>query len=57
MSDIVDYVTDVEQFATIAQLKAVIEEANHLMRKTVDFVNEHIQRSTLGEPEPPLPTR
>ena len=47
MSDIVDYVVDVEQFATVAQLKAVIGEANDLMRKTVEFFNKHKGRGTL----------
>ena len=49
MSDIVNYVVDVEQFATVAQLKAVIGEANELMQKTVKFVNEHIERGTLSK--------
>ena len=41
MSDIVRYVVDVEQLATVAQLKAVIGEANELMQKTVEFFNMH----------------
>ena len=49
MSDIVNYVVDVEQFATVAQLKAVIGEANELMEKTVKFVNEHKERGTFSK--------
>ena len=49
MSDIVNYVVDVEQFATVAQLKAVIGEANDLMEKTVKFVKEHKERGTLSK--------
>ena len=49
MSDIVDYVVDVEQFATVAQLKAVIGEANDLMQKAVKFVNEHKERGTFSK--------
>ena len=49
MSDIVNYVIDVEQFATVAQLKAVIGEANNLMEKTVKFVNEHKGYGTLSK--------
>ena len=49
MSDIVGYVVDVEQFATVAQLKAVIGEANKLMQKTVEFFNKHKQRGTLSK--------
>ena len=49
MSDIGDYVVDVEQFATIAQLKAVIGEANDLMQKAVKFVNEHKERGTFSK--------
>ena len=45
----VDYVADVNQFATIAQLKTVMEEANTLMRKAVDFFNKHKQHGILGE--------
>ena len=36
MSDIAVYVVDAKQFATIAQLKAVIEEANNLIGRAVD---------------------
>ena len=49
MSDIVNYVVDVEQFATVAQLKAVIGEANELMEKTVKFVKEHKERGTFSK--------
>ena len=49
MCDMVDYVADVNQFATIAQLKTVMEEANTLMRKAVDFFNKHKQHGILGE--------
>ena len=49
MSDIVIYVLDVEQFATIAQLKVVIEEANDLIRRTVDCFNKHKERGIFGE--------
>ena len=52
MSDIVVYVVDVKQFATIAQLKAVIEKANGLITRTVDFFNKHKERSTFGEYSP-----
>ena len=48
MSQAVDYIVDVRQFATIAQPKVVIEEAN-VMRRAVNFVNEHKQRGTFGE--------
>ena len=41
MSDIAVYVVDAKQFATIAQLKAVIEEANNLIGRAVDFFNKH----------------
>ena len=49
MSDIVVYVVDVKQFATIAQLKAVIEEANVLIGRAIDFFNKHKERGTLSE--------
>ena len=52
MSDIVVYVVDVKQFATIAQLKAVIEEANGLIGRAVDFFNKHKQRGIFGEYSP-----
>ena len=49
MSDIAVYVVDVKQFATIAKLKAVIEEANVLIRRVVDFFNKHKERSFFSE--------
>ena len=52
MSDIVVYVVDVKQFATIAQLKAVIEEANVLIGRAVDFFNKHKERGIFGEYSP-----
>ena len=45
----VDYVADINQFATIAQLKTVMEEANVLMRKAVGIFSEHKERGSLGE--------
>ena len=52
MSDVVVYVVNVKQFATVAKLKAVIEEANGLIRRAVDFFNKHKERGTLGEYSP-----
>ena len=49
MSDIAVYVVDAKQFATIAQLKAVIEEANNLIGRAVDFFNKHKGRGTFSE--------
>ena len=49
MSGIAVYVVDVKQFATIAKLKAVIEEANVLIRWVVDFFNKHKERSFFSE--------
>ena len=49
MSDIVVYVVDVKQFATIAQLTVVIEDANVLIRRVVDFFNKHKERGIFGE--------
>ena len=49
MSDMVLYVADVKQFATVAQLKTVMKEANDLMRKVVEFINKHKERSIFGE--------
>ena len=49
MADMVDYVVDIRQFATIAKLKVVLEEANQIMRKAVEFVKKHSQRSTFRE--------
>ena len=52
MSDIVVYVVDVKQFATIAQLKAVIEEANVLIGRSVDFFNKHKEHGFFSEYSP-----
>ena len=49
MSDIVIYVVDVKQFATIAKLIKVIEEANDLIRRAVDFFNRHKERGYFSE--------
>ena len=49
MSDVAVYVVDVKQFATIAQLKAVIEEANVLIGRSVDFFNKHKECSFFSE--------
>ena len=49
MSDVVVYVVNVKQFATIAQLTVVIEDANVLIQRVVDFFNKHKERGTLGE--------
>ena len=52
MSDIVVYVVDVKQFATIAQLKAVIDKANDLIRRAVDFFSKNKRRGIFGEYSP-----
>ena len=52
ISDIAVYIVDVKQFATIAQLTVVIEDANVLIRRVVDFFNKHKERGTLGENSP-----
>ena len=44
MSDIVIYVVDVKQFATIAKLIEVIGKANELIDRTVKFFNKHKER-------------
>ena len=49
MSDIAVYVVDVKQFATIAKLKVVIEEANGLISQAVDFFNKHKERGIFSE--------
>ena len=49
MSDIVVYIVDVKQFATIDQLKAVIEEANGLIGRTVEFFNKYKECGIFGE--------
>ena len=48
----VDYIADVEQFATVEQLKEVIGEANELMQKAVEFFNKHKQRGTFSKHSP-----
>ena len=49
MSDIASYVVDVKQFATIAQLIEVINEANVLIGQAVDFFNKHKERGFFSE--------
>ena len=49
MSDVVVYVVNVKQFATVAKLKAVIEEANGLISQAVDFFNKHKERGIFSE--------
>ena len=49
LSDIIVYVVDVKQFATIEQLIKVIEEANVLIRRVVDFFNKHKECSFFSE--------
>ena len=49
MSDIAVCVADVKQFATIDQLKAVIEEANGLIGRTVEFFNKYKDRGSIGD--------
>lgn len=38
MSDSIEYVFDVEQFATLVQLKNVVEELKILIQETADFI-------------------
>ena len=52
MSDIVVYIVDVKQFATVDQLKAVIKKANDLISRAVDFFNKHKQRGIFSEYSP-----
>ena len=52
MSDIAVYVVDVKQFATVAKLKLVIEEANVLIGRAVDFFNKHKERGSYSEYSP-----
>ena len=52
MSDIIVYVVNVKQFATIAQLKAVIDKANDLIRRAVDFFSKHKRCGIFGEYSP-----
>ena len=49
MSDIAVCVADVKQFATIDQLKVVIEEANGLIGGAVEFFKKYKERGFLGE--------
>ena len=49
MSDVAIYIVDVEQFATIEQLKVVIQEANELMRNAVKFFNKYKDRGSIGD--------
>ena len=49
MSDIIVYVVDVNQFATIAKLKAVIDEAKDLIDRTVKFFNKHKEHGIFSE--------
>ena len=49
MSDVAIYIVDVEQFATIEQLKVVIQEANDLMRDAVNFFNKYKDRGSFGD--------
>ena len=49
MSDIAIHVVDVEQFATIEQLKVVMQEANDLMRNVVEFFNKYKDRGSFGD--------
>ena len=52
MSDIAVYIVDVKQFATIAQLTVVIEDANVLIRRVVDFFNKHKGRGIFSKCSP-----
>ena len=49
MSDIVVYVVNVKQFATIAKLVEVIGKANELIDRTVKFFNKHKERGIFSE--------
>lgn len=48
MSDIVDCTFEVEQFATIAQLKSVIEEMRDLMEEVRDLVLKRDRQKASG---------
>ena len=52
LSDIIVYIVDVKQFATIEQLIKGIEEANDLIRRAVDFFNKHRERGIFSEYSP-----
>ena len=45
VSDVIDYVFDVDQFATLTQLKKVVEEMGDLVREVVEFVYERDERN------------
>ena len=49
MSDVIVYVVNVKQFATIAKLKAVIDEAKDLIDRTVKFFNKHKEHGIFSE--------
>ena len=49
LSDIIVYVVDVKQFATIDQLINVGKKANDLIGRTVEFFNKHKKRGSLGK--------
>ena len=49
MSDIVVYVVEVKQFATIEQFIKIINEANDLIDRTVKFFNKHKERGIFSE--------
>ena len=49
MSDIIIYVVDVRQFATVEQFIKVIGEANNLIRRALELFNKHKKRGSLGE--------
>ena len=49
MSDIAIHVVDVEQFATIEQLKVVMQEANDLMCNAVKFFDKYKDREPFGD--------
>ena len=48
MSDVLVYVVNVKQFATIAKLIEVIGKANELIDRTVKFFNKYKERGSLG---------
>ena len=49
MSDILVYIVDVKQFATIEQLINAIGEANGLIGRALELFNKHKEHGTLGE--------
>ena len=52
MSDVVVYVVNVKQFATIAKLIEVIGKANELIDRTVKFFTKYKGRGSLGKYSP-----